>query len=67
MGDRRSETRANRWRNDIYTLSQPNNSDQIGKALKELFAINAPSVNDPFILWNTHKVYIRGLLIQMKK
>lgn len=61
--DRCTETRANRWRNDIYTLSQPYNQDQIKKALREFF--KAPSVDDPFILWNTHKVYIRGLLIQM--
>lgn len=38
---------------------------KIEKAIKEFFAINAPSVSDPFTLWNAHKVYIRGLLIQM--
>lgn len=31
----------------------------------DFFAINASSVDDPFTVWNTHKVYIRGLLIQM--
>lgn len=70
VGDRCAETRANRWRNDIFTLSQPQNrkkkkKNKIEKAIKEFFAINAPSVSDPFTLWNAHKVYIRGLLIQM--
>lgn len=42
VGDRRATTRANRWRNNISTLSQPTHSDQIGKALTEIFAVNAP-------------------------
>lgn len=65
VGDRRSKTRVNRWRNYIYALSQPENTKQISKDLKKFFEINAPLVDDPFTLWNAHKVYIRGLLIQM--
>lgn len=58
VGDRCAETRANRWRNDIFTISQPQNLTKIEKAIKEYFAINAPSVSDPFTLWNAHKVYV---------
>lgn len=65
VGDHRAAIRASRWRNDINTLSQPTHSNQIGKALTEFFNINAPSVDDPFTLWNTHKVYIRCLLIRL--
>lgn len=65
VGDQGIETRANRWRNDIFTLSQPENLKSIRHALKEYFELNAHSVEDPFTLWNAHKVYIRGLLIQM--
>lgn len=42
VGDQCTVTRANRWWNNIYNLSQPKNSDQIDKALKEFFTINAP-------------------------
>lgn len=57
MGDRCAETRANRWRNDIYTLSQPQNLEKTGKAIKEFFSINAPSVSDPF----TYGTHIRSM------
>lgn len=34
VGVNHTNTRANRWRNDVYTLSQPENTKQILKALK---------------------------------
>lgn len=65
VGDQGIETRANRWRYDIFTLSHQENLKSIRRALNEYFEFNADSVEDPFTLWNAHKVYIRGLLIQM--
>lgn len=52
VGEIQTETRANRWRNKIYTRC-PNQKTRNSSA------------DDPFTLWNSHKVHIRGLLIQL--
>lgn len=41
VGGQNTETRANRWRNDTFTLCQPENSKIIRSALKEFFELNA--------------------------
>lgn len=42
VGDRCAETRANRWRNDIFTLSQPQNLAKSEKAIKDFFFPSMP-------------------------
>lgn len=53
------------WRNNTYLLARPETKDMVMLKLKEFFTLNAPSVTDRFILWNAHKAYIRGILIQV--
>lgn len=61
----RTETRANRWRNDTFLFSHPDHKHTINKELHEFFKNNTGSVPDPFTVWNCHKAYIRGILMKM--
>lgn len=45
----------------IYCNRKKSLQDQ----LLEFFNTNAGSVHNPFILWNAHKVFMRGIGIQM--
>lgn len=58
-------TRANRWRNDVHLMSNPENREKIRNYIWDFFALNERSVSDPFTLWNSHKAYMRGILLQM--
>lgn len=57
-------TRANRGRNNAVLMARPEHKHQIQQALQEFFDLNASSTEDPFTLWNTHKAFIRGILVQ---
>lgn len=45
-------------------LQEDVTSGAISQYLQYFFAINENSVTDPFILWNAHKAFIRGICIQ---
>lgn len=53
------------WKNNTYLLKQPDSNKHITSKLEEFFALNAPSVNNGFTLWNAHKAVMRGILIQI--
>lgn len=36
-----------------------------GSLQKDFLQLNAPSITDIFSIWNAHKVFIQGLLIQL--
>lgn len=48
------------WKNKTYLLRK-----SVTSKLEEFFALNALSVSDRFTLWNTHKAFTRGTLIQI--
>lgn len=53
------------WRLNSFLLTKPEYQKQIDSALENFFAINYGSVSDPAILWNSHKAFIRGILIKI--
>lgn len=53
------------WKNNTYLLKQPDSNKHITSKLEEFFALNVPSVNNGFTLWNAHKAVMRGILIQI--
>lgn len=55
-----AETRANRWHNDVYLMSLPENLNIILGHVKEFCALNEKLVSNLFILWNSHKAFIKG-------
>lgn len=46
-------------------MPTPENIENVCNHIQEVFALNEHSVSDPFALWNSHKVYIRGILLRM--
>lgn len=55
----------NMWRSNTYLMQQLEAKNAINQHLKEFFSVNESSVQDQFILWNSHKAYIRGIFIQL--
>lgn len=53
------------WRLNPFLLQQEEHRMTIQTRLREFFTLNEGSVQDPFILWNVHKAYMRGILIQL--
>lgn len=53
------------WRSNIRLLQDPKTSTKISQHIKEFFQNNVDSVENPFTLWNAHKAYMRGILIQI--
>lgn len=58
-------TRTRIWRANSEIIHSPEHSDFIRKHLEEFFDINAGSVSDNITLWNAHKAFIRGIIIQL--
>lgn len=53
------------WKNSSYVFVNPDNQSYIISRLEEFFSINAPSSQNNLTLWNSHKAYTRGILIQL--
>lgn len=53
------------WKNNTYLLANPDIKRTISSKLEEFFTLNSTSISDKFTLWNAHKAYIRGILIQI--
>lgn len=50
---------------DVRLLQEPQTLSVISQHLQDFFCINCTPTIDPFALWNTHKSYTRGILIQL--
>lgn len=53
------------WKNTTYLLARPDTRQQITNSSEEFFSLNSSSVLEGFTLWNAHKEFIRGVLIQI--
>lgn len=53
------------WKNNAFLLANPEIKKKVSSALEEFFTLNSSSVPEGFTLWNAHKAYIRGILIQI--
>lgn len=51
-------------KNYVYLFSDPSVSSEIENSLLEFFKNNDIDGVNPFVLWNSHKAYIRGLLMK---
>lgn len=65
LEDSPSISRTRIWRANAAILNSPTHSTHIRKCLEEYFATNSGSVQDNTTLWNAHKAFIRGILIQI--
>lgn len=52
------------WRCNNRIIQEPNSSEIVTRHLKDFFHHDTTSVEDPYMLWNALKAYIRGILIQ---
>lgn len=53
------------WCCNSKVLSSPTNVKLLSQHFREYFDMNAASTEDSFfLLWNAHKAYMRGLIIQ---
>lgn len=53
------------WKNNTYVLSNPTHQTALAKQLVEFFSLNASPDISANTLWNSHKAYMRGVLIQL--
>lgn len=53
------------WKNNTYLFMIPEHQKFISQKLSKFFTLNSPSTDNHFTLWNAHKAYIRGILIQI--
>lgn len=53
------------WRNNMYVLSNPTHQSFVTNKLEEFFSLNASPDISATTLWNAHKAYMRGVLIQL--
>lgn len=53
------------WRNDPILMDKPTTVQFIRCHVEEFFEINSPSVDKPFVTLNSHKPYVRELLIKL--
>lgn len=53
------------WKNNTFLLANPEIKKEVSAKLEEFFILNSLSVPKGFTLWNAHKAYIRGILIQI--
>lgn len=53
------------WQNNTFILSNPKHQKAILDKLIEYFTINSSPTLSNFTLWNAHKAYMRGFLLQL--
>lgn len=53
------------WRANASNLQSPTYATYLRERLEEFFTINNGSISDSNTLWNTHKAFIRGILIKI--
>lgn len=53
------------WKLNTYILSNPKHQAFLLSKLKEFFSYNCSPSTNAFTLWNSHKAYMRGVLIQL--
>lgn len=65
LNGKKSQPNSFLWCTNKYLLQNPTHAKHISERLEEFFTLNSGSVADPMVVWNTHKAYIRGVLIQL--
>lgn len=53
------------WRSNLRLLQLSESKNWIEQCLIDYFKDNAPSVDGPFLHWNAHKAFIRGIFIKL--
>lgn len=53
------------WQANSNLLQMPSYVTSLTNHLKEYFVLNTESVSDPTTLWYAHKVFIRGIILQI--
>lgn len=65
VADRPHPPRNKIWRANAAIIQSPEHSAYIRKHLEEFFDLNEGSTSNNTILWNAHKAFIRGIIIQL--